>query len=387
VFSAGFVDAGMARSRELTEAQLAETRRMRRDVTALIEEHQLLPLDEFEQQVLRIDQELARFLRSRVWKYDEARDGVVDWLKWRREYRPMHIQPRDCDEAISRSGAFFFHGYDHLEQPLCYLNVSLIDPSEGEIERRQRYIILQMELAKRMIKLDGSAGRCAAVFDLSGAGLRNLDRQLLVFLLTAVKRYYPDAFGRVYLVNMPYAFRFVWSWVKPMLAAHAQEKVRFINDEGGLLEFVDRRWLLQKYGGDAVYDPVAMSDASEPGGKPVPVPEPEPEPLENDEDGMQSDEDDEFFDALPGAVREEALSFRCSVDEVRRSAQDLLVAVDRLEARFGSGAGRRAAPPQKSGRGLGWIAQVLCHRWTWVGVAVAAIAIVVRRRQFVLPRR
>ena len=379
----------MAHSRELTEAQLADTRRLRRDVTALIEEQQLLPLDDFEQQILQIDQELARFLRSRVWKYDEARNGVVDWLKWRREYRPMHIQPRDCDEAISRSGAFFFHGYDHLDQPLCYLNVSLIDPSEGEIERRQRYIILQMELAKRMIKLDGSAGRCAAVFDLSGAGLRNLDRPLLVFLLTAVKRYYPDSFGRVYLVNMPYAFRFVWSWVKPMLAAHAQEKVRFIDDEGGLLEFVERRWLLQKYGGDAVYDPATSADVSDPGDKPEPEPEPEPEPgVGTVEDETLSDDDEEFFDALPGAIREEALSFRCSVDEVRRSAQDLLAAVDRLEARCGlSGAARRAAPRQSSGSSLGWIAQVLRHRWTWVGVAAAAIAIVVRRRQLMLPRR
>ena len=370
--------------RELTDVQLAETRRMRGEVTALIEEHQLLPLDAFEQQVLRLDQELARFLRSRAWKYAEARDGVVGWLKWRREYRPMHIQPCDCDEAISRSGAFFFHGYDRLDQPLCYLNVSLIDPSEGQIERRQRYIILQMERAKRMIKLDGSAGRCAAVFDLSGAGLRNVDRQLLVFLLTAVKRYYPDSFGRVYLVNMPYAIRFVWSWVKPMLAQHAQEKVRFIDTEGGLSEFVEPRWLLQKYGGDGVYDPAAIVDAEERG--PEPEPEPEP-PTGKAEDGAQSD-DDEFFDALPGTVREEAMSFQCSVDEVRRSAQDLLNALDRLEAKCGfSRTLLRAAPQQSSGGGLVWIAQVLCHRWAWVGVAVVAIAISVRRRQLVLPRR
>ena len=373
--------------RELTDAQLAETRRMRGEVTVLIEEHQLLPLDEFEQQVLRLDQELARFLRSRAWKYAEARDGVVGWLKWRREYRPTHIQPHDCDEAISRSGAFFFHGYDRLDQPLCYLNVSLIDPSEGQMERRQRYIILQMERAKRMIKLDGSAGRCAAVFDLSGAGLRNVDRQLLVFLLTAVKRYYPDSFGRVYLVNMPYAFRFVWSWVKPMLAQHAQEKVRFIDTEGGLSEFVEPRWLLQKYGGDGVYDPDASVDANERGPEPEPEPEPEPAPRKAEE--VAQSDDDEFFDALPGTVREEALSFRCSVDAVRRSARDLLNAADRLEARCGSPRGNwlRAAPQQSSGGGLGWIAQVLCHRWTWVGAAVVAIAISVRRRQLVLPRR
>jgi hypothetical protein len=37
-----------------------------------------------------------------------------------------------------------------------------------------------------------------------------------------VKKYYPDFFGRVYLLGMPYALRFVWSWVKPMLAKHAQ---------------------------------------------------------------------------------------------------------------------------------------------------------------------
>ena len=111
---------------------------------------------------------------------------------------------------------------------------------------------------------------------------------------------------------MPYTFRFVWSWVKPMLAAHAQEKVRFIDDEGGLLEFVEPRWLLQKYGGDAVYDPTTMSDASEFGDKdvlePEPEPELEPEPSVATVDGeMQSDDDEEFFDALPGVGREEAL--------------------------------------------------------------------------------
>jgi hypothetical protein len=398
--SDGTMAPGGGAHRALTEAQLAETHRLRRDVTALIEAHQppLLPLDEFEREVLRIDQELARFLRSRVWKYEEARDGVVGWLVWRREYRPTHIRPSDCDEAISRSGAFFFHGYDVLGQPLCYLNVSLIDPSEGDIERRQRYIIFQMERAKRMIKLDGSAGRCAAVFDLSGAGLGNLDRPLLMFLLTAVKRYYPDSFGRVYLVNMPYAFRFVWSWVKPMLALHAQEKVRFIDEEGGLSEFVERRWLLQKYGGDGVYDPAAAADADEQLAQlkqPEPEPEPEPEPALKAAGGAQARDDDVFYDALPGPVRKEAELLRSAVDDVRSSVQNLLDAVDRLEARrgFAGGTGaelaaEKAAARQNGGGGaLGWLAQVLCNRWTWVGIAVAAITLGVRRRRLLLPRR
>ena len=60
----------------------------------------------------------------------------------------------------------------------------------------------------------------------------------------------------MYFVGIPWFFHAIWSWVKPMLAKHAQDKAVFI-DEGnglaGLAEYVEPRWLLQRYGGEAVY--------------------------------------------------------------------------------------------------------------------------------------
>ena len=135
-----------AASRALSAEQRATVQRLRREATQLIEAHTppLLPLDAFEADVLRIDEELVRFLRSNVWKFDAALNGVLVWLEWRREYRPAQIRAADCDEAISRSGVFFFHGYDRLNHPLCYLNIRLVDQNEGSLERRQRYIIWQV---------------------------------------------------------------------------------------------------------------------------------------------------------------------------------------------------------------------------------------------------
>ena len=186
-----------------------------------------------------------------------------------------------------------------------------------------------MERAKRMLvragRLDGS--RCAAVFDFGEAGLANIDRPLvrtaaqtcsdselmsvvaggqLLFLLGHIKKYYPDSFARVYFVGIPWFFHAIWSWVKPMLAKHAQDKAVFI-DEGnglaGLAEYVEPRWLLQRYGGEAVYTPGMDTDE----------PEPEPESEEEDEEA--------FYDALPGPVRQEARSLRGAVGEVRRTVR------------------------------------------------------------------
>ena len=133
----------------------------------------------------------------------------------------------------------------------------------------------------------------------------------LLFLLGHIKKYYPDSFARVYFVGIPWFFHAIWSWVKPMLAKHAQDKAVFI-DEGnglaGLAEYVEPRWLLQRYGGEAVYTPGTDTD------EPEPEPEPEPE--------SEEEEDDEaFYDALPGPVRQEARSLRGAVGEVRRTVR------------------------------------------------------------------
>ena len=214
---------------------------------------QLLPLDVQEETVLCVDDELARFLRSRVWVFEEARDGVLEWLRWRRSYLPMLITREDCDPYLRDAGAFFFHGFDKEGQPMCYVNLGLVHPGRGDRSQRERYCIMQMERAKRMIPFDGS--RCCVVVDFAGAGIANVDRHIVLFLFHHVKRYYPDCFGTVYMVSVPFALSFIWSWLKPMLAKHAQEKARFLSSRSEMLDYVDQNWLLKEYGGEGSYDP------------------------------------------------------------------------------------------------------------------------------------
>ena len=148
--------------RILTSEQRQIVHRMRAEVLGLLAviRPALTPLDEFEMATLHTDEELVRFLRSRVWAFEVARDGVVEWLRWRRSFKPTEVTIEDCDPDMAKSGVFFFHGYDKLGQPLCYVNARLLRPGHGDVAAKERFCILQMERAKRMIKMDGS--RCAA---------------------------------------------------------------------------------------------------------------------------------------------------------------------------------------------------------------------------------
>jgi hypothetical protein len=53
------------------------------------------------------------------------------------------------------------------------------------------------------------------------------------FLLKHVKQFYPDSFGRVYVINMPITLRWTWAAIRPLLADHARKKVQFIHPVRG----------------------------------------------------------------------------------------------------------------------------------------------------------
>ena len=89
------------------------------------------------------------------------------------------------------------------------------------------------------------------VIDLDGIGLSAL-RCLYVFkIINSVAAYnYPELSKAIYVLNSPSMFDYLWSAVKPLLAAHTQQKIRIFS--AGPDQFKALRLIFEVGGGAEV---------------------------------------------------------------------------------------------------------------------------------------
>lgn len=67
--------------------------------------------------------------------------------------------------------------------------------------------------------------------------------------VTEYETYFSGYVGKIYIVNVPYIFKVLWSVIAPMLSPVNREKVVIINQYDELLNYFDKECLPRKYGG------------------------------------------------------------------------------------------------------------------------------------------
>ena len=64
--------------------------------------------------------------------------------------------------------------------------------------------------------------------DCSEAGYYNMDMDLVKFIISLFKQYYPLKLGSIYVYEMPWVMNAGWSIIKSWLSPAARNKMRFI---------------------------------------------------------------------------------------------------------------------------------------------------------------
>ena len=211
------VELGTTRAPELGEAEEALA------VASLREGASLASLS---------DGDLAWFARDRRGDVREARDKAQAYLRWRKDFGGLgcdraELLERARSERRKRVG-YLARERDVLGRPTVVVVARRHDATRRSLRASQALCLAVLEDA--VASLDGDGEQFLAVVDLREVGPANVDIQFVLWLVNALRSYYPKRLGQVALVDPPGAlFESAWNAIKPAVGRHAK-LVRLISN-------------------------------------------------------------------------------------------------------------------------------------------------------------
>lgn len=125
-----------------------------------------------------------------------------------------------------RSGKTFFHGTDKEGRPVCIVKVKNHDPAKVlttlhlfsilsshpikiEVQEGQRFSLFMMEYGRTLLK--PPIETVTMVFDMTEAGMKNMDLKSLQFTIQSLQNYYPESLGKVLVYNSSWVSAYITS--------------------------------------------------------------------------------------------------------------------------------------------------------------------------------
>ncbi|KYQ88760.1 cellular retinaldehyde-binding/triple function domain-containing protein [Tieghemostelium lacteum] len=194
------------------------------------------------------DSMILRFLRARKWKLDASYDMLYDTLVFRTNFQDVGVEniKSDMVENELKVGKSFFCGKDNGGRPVCIIRVRKHDGNNRDIEESMRYCVYVMEQGKNL--LEPPIETCTLIFDMTGFSTKNMDYQLVKFLVELFQKYYPESMAKCLILNAPWLFTGIWNIIKHWLDPITASKVSFVKTKQ-LIEYVPKEQLMPSYGG------------------------------------------------------------------------------------------------------------------------------------------
>lgn len=217
-----------------------------------------------------VDGTLARFLEANHWNVREAHGAIQSMLEWRSQNKIDHLLSRPSDVLLQRSFCMFcpssHHGFDkaghpiHVELSGKYKWKQLLKMC-GEEELFTTHLKM-MEYQQRVLFSEATAragrliDKMCNIVDVSGISLKSISPQALEIFKKVQKtdqQMYPETLAVTYVLNAPWAFRFIWKLIRVCLPQRERAKVRVL--PGGckgleeLKKYVDEEFIPVQVGG------------------------------------------------------------------------------------------------------------------------------------------
>lgn len=194
------------------------------------------------------DWTVERFVRRRK-TVKESAEMLNNTLKWRHEIAMPRLKDTDFPIEFFKIGAAFCYADDKNGNGVVYLRIRFhrkIKDLEREIKQFIMFHINQMDL-----KTNGHG--MAIVFDCKGAGLSNLDMDMIWFLVQSLLNYYPHGMAYILVYELPWVLQSAWTVVKNWLPTETREKIKFANKDE-ILQYFDKENLPAYMGGTCEID-------------------------------------------------------------------------------------------------------------------------------------
>ncbi|KAK2894027.1 SEC14-like protein 1 [Channa argus] len=218
------------------------------------------------------DQHVLRFLRSRDFNLDKARELLCQSLTWRKQHQvDFLLDTWESPQLLRDYCTGGWHHHDRDGRPLYILRLGQMD-TKGLVRALGEEVLLRQVLSineeglrrcEEYTRVFGRPISCwTCLVDLEGLNMRHLWRpgiKALLRIIEVVEANYPETLGRLLILRAPRVFPVLWTLVSPLIDENTRKKflVYAGNDyhgPGGLVDYIDKDIIPEFLGGNCTCD-------------------------------------------------------------------------------------------------------------------------------------
>lgn len=179
-----------------------------------------------------------RFLRARDGNLDKAEGMLRRCLKWREDIQVSTYLTWRPTKCVAEDTTFEFTGVDIEGRPVFWLPMGRWN-ARGWVEKGYKEDIAKLRyyiLETIMYQIGQSkADQCVVIFGVEGLTYWKVAHvetmQIMMDSFKDLAQYYPEIIKSMFVVNTPWYFPYVMTFVKPLLSARTAKKVQIFNSD------------------------------------------------------------------------------------------------------------------------------------------------------------
>lgn len=191
---------------------------------------------------------LSKFLENNDLDMKASLQQVWDTCEWRKTAKINEI----CEENIRldyvEEGVMFPRGKDLDGKTLFIYRASLYTRGSKNLDEMKRMFLYWLE---RIIR-ESNDDYITILFELSDAGLSNVDMDYTKYIITTLKNYYPYSLNYILVFDLPWILNATFQIIKRLLPAKAVDRLKNINGKS-IRDYIDDDNMLAGWGGKDDY--------------------------------------------------------------------------------------------------------------------------------------
>lgn len=193
-----------------------------------------------------------RYLNRALIHHDHdlklALDMLWNILIWRKTVNANELNESTIRMDYVKEGLLFPHGRDIDGSLLLIIKLKMHIKGQKDYEEIKKVLIYWLDRIER----EENGKQITIFFDMDGCGLSNMDMELIKYMISLFKLYYPAFLNYIVVFQMPWVLNAAFKIIKSLLPPKAVEIMKFCNKDT-LKEIVPPEQALVCWGGKDNY--------------------------------------------------------------------------------------------------------------------------------------
>ena len=221
-----------------------EISQVREQASKLFEKNGLHNYSQEDISRLQQDEVVDQFWLHTHWFSGEQLDETVNMIektfKWRNDFCVNQISKESLKNELLEGGSMSVREeMDKCGNNILVKSVRKHFKNAETAEEMKKVIIFLLE----EIRKNNFSQRTTLVFDCAGAGLKNVDMDIIKFLIHIFENYYPNMLEKILVYDLPWILNPVLTIIKALLPAPAAKMLHMVTRRDVGDHLTDTSWL------------------------------------------------------------------------------------------------------------------------------------------------